>query len=613
MTFDDKGKTLTGSDAAVAAIALEAIGVDALGANCGLGPVQICDIIKLMTETVNIPVMVQPNAGLPKLSDGQVVYDITSDEFADYMKKIAELGVGVLGGCCGTTPEYIKKTVEACKGITPYIKGNNATYVTSYCKKTEIGKMPVIIGERINPTGKKKLKEALRNSDMSYIIGEANAQTEAGAHILDVNVGLPEIDEKEMMKKVISAVSAATTLPLQIDSTNPEVLETALRHYTGKAIVNSVNGKQEVMDEVFPIVKKYGACVVGLALDEDGIPDSADDRVEIAKKIINEAAKYGIDKKDILIDALTLTVSTGENEGAVTLESLKKIKELGVNTVLGVSNVSFGLPKRELINSTFFTLALSNGLDACIINPCSEAMMNAYVSYLVINGMDKDCVGYISYCSDEQSFGETSSLYDIIVKGFKDSAYEKTIEELKTTAPMDIINNIIIPALDFVGIEFEHGTMFLPQLMTAASAVQNAFKAIKEEIAKSGEVSVNKGNIVIATVKGDIHDIGKNIVKVLLENYGYNVIDLGRDVPEDLIVEAVKRENAQICGLSALMTTTVTSMEDAIKALRQATPAVKIMVGGAVLTQEYADMIGADSYAKDALAAVDYANKHFGY
>ncbi len=611
MTFDEKGKTLTGSDPEIVAITLGALGVDAVGANCGLGPEKIYDIAKRMHSVVSIPIMVQPNAGLPKIENGKTVFSMDADEFSYHMEKIAELGVSVMGGCCGTTPKYIKKTIEACGKYTPSIKEINETYVTSYCRMQELGKTPVIIGERINPTGKKKLKEALRNCDMNYIIGEATSQTDAGAHILDINAGLPEIDEAKVMVEVISTVSQYSPLPLQIDSTDPKVIERALRYYNGKAIVNSVCAKQEIMDELFPIVAKYGACVVGLTLNESGIPNEADGRVAIAEQIISEAQKYGIQKSDVIIDPLTMTVSTGNDAAKNTLKAVSKLKKLGIKTVLGVSNVSFGLPRREVITSVFFANALYAGLDACIINPCSEAMMNSYKSYMALAGLDEDCEGYISYFTEAVNHEAVGGLYDIIIRGFKDSAYAETVELLKTTKPMDIINNTIIPALDFVGGEFEKSRMFLPQLMSSATAVQNSFCAIKENIEATGEKSVSRGKIVLATVKGDIHDIGKNIVKVLLENYGYTVIDLGKDVYPDVIIDTLIKEDVHLLGLSALMTTTVVGMEDTINLIRQKGLDVCVMVGGAVLTQEYADMIGADAYTKDALATVDYANKFF--
>lgn len=632
MTFDECKKTLTGASVEIMAAMLEGLGADCIGINCGLGPVQIKDMMADLAKVCSIPIMAQPNAGLPVIENGETVFSVDADEFGKCMTEIAELGASVLGGCCGTTPAHIKKTVELCSKYKPVVEKKDFTIVTSYSKAVYLGDRPMIIGERINPTGKKKFKEALKNNDIDYILDEAISQKEAGAHILDVNVGLPEIDEAEVMQQAVKAIQATVNLPLQIDSSEPPVLERALRIYNGKPMINSVNGKEESMREVFPLVKKYGGVVVGLALDENGIPETAEGRFKIAEKIVNTAKEYGIDKKDIVIDALTLTVSAQQKESAETVKALAMVKEkLGVKTVLGVSNISFGLPRRELINSTFFALALHSGLDACIINPCAQTMMDTYRSYCALQGYDENCGEYIeAYTgtvakttvtkadaevkSGANNTGDENSdkLFSLIVKGLKEQSYNATSELLKTKAPLDIINDVLVKALDVVGSEFEKGTMFLPQLMMSAETVKNAFAAIKEYIEKSGTKQESKGKILIATVKGDIHDIGKNIVKVLLENYGYDVIDMGKDVPPEDIVETLKKEDIHICGLSALMTTTVISMENTIKAIREAGLDVKVMVGGAVLTQEYADMIGADFYAKDALASVNYANKLTG-
>ncbi len=632
MTFDESGKTLTGANIEVMAAMLEGLGVDCIGINCGLGPIQIKAMMAELAKVASIPVMAQPNAGLPAIKDGKTVFSVGPDEFGECMAEIAALGASVLGGCCGTTPEHIRRTVELCKDFKPVVEHKPFTVVTSYSTAVRLGGQPMIIGERINPTGKKKFKEALKNDDMDYILGEAIAQQEAGAHILDVNVGLPEINETEVMVKAVKAIQASVNLPLQIDSSEPPVLDRALRIYNGKPMINSVNGKAESMAAVFPLVKKYGGVVVGLALDEDGIPESAEGRFAIAEKIVNTAKSYGIDKKNIVIDALTLTVSAQQTASAQTVKALAMVKEkLGVNTVLGVSNISFGLPRRELINSTFFALALHSGLDACIINPCAAAMMDTYRSYCALCGYDKNCTDYIAAYTGtsaqttvtrtEQSEkaangapadAESQKLYNLIVKGLREQSYNATLEVLKKTQPLDVINNILVKALDAVGSEFEKGTMFLPQLMMSAETVKNAFAAIKEYIETSGTKQESRGKILIATVKGDIHDIGKNIVKVLLENYGYEVIDMGKDVPIEDIVDTLRREDIHICGLSALMTTTVVSMENTIKAIREANLDVKVMVGGAVLTQEYADMIGADFYAKDALASVNCANMWTG-
>lgn len=631
MTFDECGKTLTGADVTVMSAMLEGLGVDCIGINCGLGPAQIKELMADLAKVSSIPIMAQPNAGLPVIENGETVFSVGPKEFGECMADIARLGASVLGGCCGTTPEHIKYTIELCKDFVPIVEEKDFTIVTSYSNAVYLGGKPMIIGERINPTGKKKFKEALKNNDIDYILDEAISQKDAGANILDVNVGLPEIDEAEVMQRAVKEIQSAVNLPLQIDSSEPPVLERAMRIYNGKPMINSVNGKEENMKAVFPLVKKYGGVVVGLALDENGIAEDAEGRFAVAKKIVDTAKSYGIDKKNVVIDALTLTVSAQQKASAETVKALKMIKErLGVKTVLGVSNISFGLPRRELINGTFFALALYSGLDACIINPCSAAMMDTYRSYCALQGYDENCGDYvtaytgtvakttvtketqndkeISQVCDEKS----EKLYSIIVKGLKDQSYSATEELLKTTAPLDIINNVLVKALDVVGGEFEKGKMFLPQLMMSAETVKNAFSAIKEHIEKTGTQQESKGKILIATVKGDIHDIGKNIVKVLLENYGYDVIDMGKDVPPENIVDTLKKDDIHICGLSALMTTTVVSMENTIKAIRNAGLDVKIMVGGAVLTKEYADMIGADYYAKDALAAVNYANELTG-
>lgn len=626
MTFDESYKTLTGADVHVMSAMFEALGVDCLGINCGLGPSQITQMIEELAKISSIPIMAQPNAGLPQIENGQTVYNVSPEQFGKECEKMAELGVSVLGGCCGTTPAHIAELVKTCAKYTPVVEEKNFTVVSSYSKAVYLDNCPVIIGERINPTGKKKFKEALRNGDIDYILGEAFSQRDAGAHILDVNVGLPEINECEMMEKVVKAVSASVNLPLQIDSSDPVTIERALRIYNGKPMVNSVNGKKESLDAVLPIVKKYGGVLVGLCLDEDGIPSEAEGRVKIAERIADEAEKYGIKKRNLVMDALTLTISAQQKESAETLKALNTIKnKLGIKTVLGVSNVSFGLPRREIINGTFFALALHSGLDACIINPCSEAMMNAYRAYLALSCIDTDCAEYVTAYAGTKSetvvtrtesvteqTEKNEKLFDIIVKGLKEQSYNETKTLLETKDSMDIINGILIPALDKVGNEFERGKMFLPQLMMSAETVKNSFNAIKENIEKSGKKQETKGKILLATVKGDIHDIGKNIVKVLLENYGYEIYDLGKDVPPEEIVKCMQENDIHLCGLSALMTTTVVSMEDTIKAIRNAGLDAQVWVGGAVLTQEYADMIGADKYCKDALASVNYANEYFG-
>ena len=652
VVFDEKHKMLTGASPMAIVAMLEGLHADAIGMNCGLGPKELLPIFQEMAQYASCPLIINPNAGLPRNDHGKTVYDVGPEEFAEGMVPFIEAGAWFAGGCCGTTPEHIKALVDRCKDmeIKPLTE-KDYTIVTSYSQAVSIGNKPVIIGERINPTGKKKFKQALRDKDMEYILEEGVKQADSGADILDVNVGLPEIDEVEMMKKTVYELQSILPLPLQIDTTDPAAMEAALRMYNGKAMVNSVNGKQEVMEKIFPLVQKYGGVVVGLALDEDGIPSTAEGRLAIAEKIYNTAAKYGISRKDIVIDALTMTMSTDDNSANVTLETVRRIKEQGGRTVLGVSNISFGLPQREVITSSFFLLAMGAGLSAGIINPNSAAMRQAYDSFCVLGGFDAQCMNYIekyavatpvppagtisapvqggsaSASGSESSSGSAGlsgktatgggtspnqlelSLTDCIVKGLKEQSYKATIETLKTRDAMAVINEELVPALDIVGKGFEKGTVFLPQLLMSAEAAKAGFEAIKEHMESQGSVQEKKATIVIATVKGDIHDIGKNIVKVLLENYGYDVIDLGKDVPPEVVVDTVVEKHAPLCGLSALMTTTVVSMEETIKKLRQKAPWCKVMVGGAVLTQEYADMIGADFYGKDAMQSVHYAEE----
>lgn len=630
VVFGENGKMLTGATPEVVTALLEGLRVDAMGMNCGLGPKQMKPLFAKMAEYASIPLIITPNAGLPRNENGQTVYDVGPEEFADDMEEIIRTsGAWLAGGCCGTTPAHIEALTKRCGGIKPVpITEKNHTIVTSYSQAVELGGKPVIIGERINPTGKSKFKQALRDGNMEYILEEGVKQSDSGAHILDVNVGLPEIDEPAMMKRTVYELQSIMPVPLQIDTTDEKAMEAALRIYNGKPMVNSVNGKEEVMRKIFPIVQKYGGVVVGLALDEDGIPDSAEGRLKVARKIYKTAEEYGIKPKDIVIDALTMTMSTDSNSAKVTLDTVRSVHEKGGRTVLGVSNISFGLPQREVINSAFFSLAMSAGLSAGIINPNSRAMMQAYDTFCVLGGYDDQCMSYIEkYATAEPVFASHSfsnkasaestvisssgdmTLTDCIVKGLKEPAYKVTVAGLKTRDAMDIINNELVPALDVVGKGFEKGTVFLPQLLMSAEAAKAGFDAIKEYVNSHGTVQEKKATIVIATVKGDIHDIGKNIVKVLLENYGYDVIDLGKDVPPETVVAKVIETHAPLVGLSALMTTTVVSMEETIKQLRKDAPWCKIMVGGAVLTQEYADMIGADFYGKDAMQSVYYAER----
>ena len=639
MAFDEKGKLLTGGDVESVTALLEGLRVDALGLNCGLGPEQMAPIAQRFMKVSSTPVIVNPNAGLPRSEGSRTVYDINSDQFARKMREIAEMGVFMMGGCCGTTPEHIRKLKAACDDLPVQLPGKKGrTVICSYATAVEFGSKPVIIGERINPTGKKKFKQALRDHDMEYILKEAVAQQDNGAHVLDVNVGLPEIDEPSMMEEAVKELQAVIDLPLQIDTSNEEAMERALRCYNGKALVNSVNGKQEVMDAIFPLVAKYGGVVIGLALDEEGIPETAEGRIRVAKKIYARAAEYGIGPEDIIIDGLCMTISSDSQGAVTTLETLRRVRdELGGKTILGVSNISFGLPQREIINSAFFTMALHDGLSAAIINPNSEAMMRAYYSYLALAGLDPQCGEYISIYGSQPSVslgvtlgrkgpsgtgdgagmgnagqGGDFSLADAIIKGLKEASSAAAKGLLASQDPLDVINQEIIPALDAVGKGFEKGTVFLPQLLMSAEAAKAAFEVIKEQMSRSGQEQESKGTIILATVKGDIHDIGKNIVKVLLENYSYQVVDLGKDVPPETVTETAVRLHVPLVGLSALMTTTVPSMEETIRQLRREAPWVKVMVGGAVLTQEYADSIGADQYCSDAMASVNYAETVFG-
>lgn len=618
MVFDEKGKLLTGGTVESMAALLEGLRVDGIGVNCGLGPVQMKPIVEKLLKATSLPVIVNPNAGLPRSQGGRTVYDIDSEAFAGEMREIASMGAVIVGGCCGTTPEHIKRTVELCRNLpVSWPKEQDRTVVSSCSKAVIIDRDPVIIGERINPTGKSKFKQALRDHNLEHILQEAATQQDNGAHILDVNVGLPEIDEPSMMEEVIKELQSITDLPLQIDTSNIEAMERGMRVYNGKPLINSVNGKEQVMEAVFPLIKKYGGTVVALCLDEDGIPDTAEGRIRIAEKIYNRAARYGIKAKDILVDGLCMTVSSDSQGALTTLETLRRIRDdLGGKSILGVSNISFGLPQREIINAAFFTMALENGLNAAIINPNSEAMMRAYYSYRALAGLDPQCGGYIrAYGGQkkneipvkEEKDTASSRLFSAIIRGLKEGAAKSAKELLTEQAPLEIINQTMIPALDFVGQGFEKGTIFLPQLLMSAEAAKAAFEVIKDQMQKLGQAQEKKGKIILATVQGDIHDIGKNIVKVLLENYSYEIIDLGRDVPPETVAERAVLEQVPIVGLSALMTTTVPSMEATIRLLRKRAPWVKIMVGGAVLTRDYAKSIGADCYCKDAMASVNYA------
>ena len=618
MIFDEKGKLLTGGDVPSVVAMLEGLRVDALGINCGMGPEQMLPILSEIMEYTSIPVIVKPNAGLPKQRDGEVYYDVVPRQFAQTMQKVLQLGASVIGGCCGTTPEHIRVMIQGVQSRQLQRPvPTDKTIVSSYGKAVLLGQKPMIIGERINPTGKKKFKQALKEHDMDYILKEGITQQDRGAHILDVNVGLPDIDEVAMMKEVITELQSVTSLPLQIDTVDIKAMEAAMRIYNGKPMVNSVNGKQESMDQVFPLIQKYGGVVIGLTIDEEGIPNTAEGRIKIAGKIIKEAEKYGIQKKDIVIDVLAMTISSEPDGAKVTLEALKGVREAyGVCTVLGVSNISFGLPFRPAINSNFYTMAMQNGLSAGIINPSSEDMMRSYFSFCALMNYDENCEEYIQKYGNQQ-ISTTSimsseiNLKSEIEKGLKEEAHHATRELLNSQEPLEIINQHLIPALDVVGKGFEKGTIFLPQLLMSADAAKIAFAVLKDVLAQNGGDVQKKDKVILATVKGDIHDIGKNIVKVLLENYSFDVIDLGKDVPPETIVDCAIREDVKLIGLSALMTTTVVSMEDTIKLLHQKKPECKVMVGGAVLNQDYADMIGADFYGKDAMQSVYYAQRVF--
>ena len=621
--YSEDGKLMTGATPAVMVAMLEGLGVDAVGANCSLGPAQLRGVVEDYLRYSSLPVLLKPNAGLPRTENGRTVYDVYPGEFSDLMAEFIGEGVRIAGGCCGTTPDYIRETVNKSKGITPVpVTDKNRSVVSSYSQTVEFGVSPVLIGERINPTGKKKFKEALREHDIEHILSVGLAQVDRGAQVLDVNVGIPEIDEPALLTEVVYELQAIIDLPLQIDTTDTAAMERALRTYNGKPMINSVNGKEEVMEAIFPLVKKYGGLLVCLTLDERGIPDNAAERIEIAEKIIKRAGEYGIAKKDLIFDTLAMTVSADDKAALATLDALGHIRnKLGCNTSLGVSNVSFGLPQREIITSSFFLMAMTRGLSAAIMNPNSNEMMKVWYSFRTLSGLDANCGDYIAnidkYAVSTLTAGTPASatvnddgltdLQRAIVKGMKEQAAKLTAGLLESTEPLDIVSEQIIPALDIVGKGFEEKTMYLPQLLMSAEASQFAFEQIKKKMAEAGSSGPSRGKFVIATVKGDIHDIGKNIVKLILENYGFDVIDLGRDVPPETVVEAVVANHAPLCGLSALMTTTVPAMEETIKLLRKDAPWCKVCVGGAVLTQEYADMIGADFYGKDAMATVRYA------
>ncbi|MBQ7174664.1 MAG: homocysteine S-methyltransferase family protein [Lachnospiraceae bacterium] len=635
--FDEKGKMLTGGTPEVITAMLEGLRVDALGANCSLGPDKMVSVARRFLACSSLPVVIKPNAGIPRVENGETVYDVGPEEFASVMAEIADLGIHAMGGCCGTDPSYIRELKKMLYGtkegaapaghpaplkafIPPVPK--DLSLVSSFADAVRIGEKTVIIGERINPTGKKRFKEALKSHDMDYILSQGLQQEDAGADILDVNVGLPGIDETAMMKELVPLLQSVTALPLQLDTADPKALEAGMRIYNGKPMVNSVNGRDDVMDAVFPLVRKYGGVVVGLLLDENGIPETAEGRFRIAQKIYQKAASFGIQPKDIVIDCLTMTVSANSRSALTTLECMRKIRhELGGRTILGVSNVSFGLPQRENINAAFLIMAIREGLDCAIINPNSEAMMSAFRSALALTEQDPDFNAYITAYAEEPGSSQSAPKQDApeasnagpgayIERGMETKAAEAALQMLQHADALTIINEELVPAMDRVGAQFEKGTLFLPQLLRSAEAAKKTFEAIKA--AMPGSDQAMKGRMILATVEGDIHDIGKNIVRILCENYGYEVLDLGKNVPAETIVETALKEDIKLVGLSALMTTTVTHMEETIRLLREKKPDTKIVVGGAVLTPEYARLIGADHYARDAMSTVRYADEVFG-
>ena len=663
ITFDEKKRLLTGADIPTVIALLEGLRVNALGVNCGLGPVEMLPIVEEISHYTNLPIIVKPNAGLPQLVEGETVFDFKPVLFARAVSKLYQAGASIIGGCCGTTPEHIQAVVESIQKPNNNLSNtlldddsnelqeykqepvkSDFTIATSYSKAVIFDKKPLIIGERINPTGKKRVQEALRKQDMSYILSLASEQEQQGAHILDVNVGLPDINETDMMIQVIQKLQQVTSLPLQIDSVSVHTLEQAMRYYNGKPLVNSVNGTEESMHQVFPLIAKYGGVVIGLTLDEAGIPEDANGRVNIAKRLIDTAMSYGIHKKDIIIDVLALTISSNPEGAIVTLEAIKRVREeLGVHTTLGVSNISFGLPNRAIINSNFYTLALHNGLSAGIINPSSVDMKRSYDAYKALLGFDENCRDYISkyagvpdsnkqmqqymntlnqtndklpahqsslhtdHSTEHNQVEVSFKLKQYILQGLKDAAREEAHRISTDMDGLSMIETQIIPALNQMGEEYESGKAFLPQLLMSAEAAKQAFEVI-QELFPADESTEAKPKVILATVKGDIHDIGKNIVSVILGNYGFEVIDLGKDVPPDVIVNRVITDEVQLVGLSALMTTTVVHMKETIELLRLKAPQCKVMVGGAVLNQHYADQIGADYYAKDAMQGVTIAS-----
>ena len=614
--FGADGKLLTGADPLAVIAMLEGLGVSAVGMNCSVGPDKMRESLSEFIKYSSLPVIVNPNAGLPTVFNGESVYEMSAEEFSDSVAELCDLGATVIGGCCGTTPEYIELLVKKTKN-KPYCLpcDKRFTVTSSYTHGVIIGEEPRIVGERLNPTGKPKLREALQNYDVSYVLNIALEEEKCGAHVLDVNVGVAGIDEVEVLCKILPEIQSVTDLPLQIDTGLPEAMERALRVYSGKPLINSVNGSEESLSRILPLARKYGGVVIALTMDDEGIPETADGRVAIAERIAAEAQKYGIKDSDLIFDPLVLTVASGADNANVTLEAMKRIKAMGYKCSLGVSNVSFGLPDRDKLNAAFYTAALFFGLDLAIINPSSEAMMSAYRTYMALSGKDKGCFEYVSYVSETirereilpQINADDLTLHRAIELGLKTDAARIAGELLCSTDPLDVINSEIIPALDKVGADFENKRIYLPGLLMSAEAANAAFSVIRADVAP-GKNGDNK--LILATVKGDIHDIGKNIVKLIFESHGYTVIDLGRDVDQQDILSAVEKNPDAILGLSALMTTTLSAMEDSIALVKQKHPNTKIMVGGAVLTESYAKKIGADFYAPDALSAVRWAGSN---
>lgn len=628
--FGGDGKLMTGADPEAMTALLEGLGADAIGVNCSEGPEALLPVAERYIACASVPVILKPNAGLPRVENGETVYDVSPAEFAAVMRRAAASGVRVLGGCCGTTPAHIRALADALSDLSPRpVVKKRRTWVSSGTHAVTFGTRPVLIGERINPTGKKRLKEALRAHDVDYLLGEGIRQQDAGADVLDVNVGLPEIDEREMLAEAVVALQAVVDLPLQIDTSDPVAMERALRLYNGRALVNSVNGKEESMRAVFPLVKKYGGLVVALTLDESGIPATAEGRVAIARRILEVGAEYGLAPEDFLFDTLAMTISADTSAALATLGALSAIRrDLGCHTSLGVSNISFGLPARDVVNGSFFAMALANGLSAAILNPLSPAMMGTFRAFCALSDLDPDCSDYIAFATSlpaqtsapsvsaapsapTGSKPSSDTLYGAVICGLREraAALAKTLLAAPDADALDVINREIVPALDEVGRGFEEKRVYLPQLLMSAEAAGAAFEVIRAaSVAARGETPARM-TVVLATVAGDIHDIGKNIVRLLLENYGFRVVDLGRDVPPARVVEATVAAHAPLVGLSALMTTTVPAMEATIKALRRDAPWCRVMVGGAVLTEEYAASIGADFYSPDAMGSVRYAER----